>query len=279
MQTQAKLCHFDQARCVVLVEGFEGDRSLGSALAEGSTVMEAEDLAISRLQHRCAGTTSDTEDLAKRAKLSNESERESKGHPAIRKPPVVRQPSTPEEDAQHNVLATTPGMPTKGHDSTGGVLRPSPTAKRTPAVDTTSPLPPSEAPTDPDDWSEELTAIDLELQRIGWDREKERIYLERAFGHGSRHRLTRFNDLVAYLKRLRELPQGSDPQQTSVPLRRSDLVKQSDEILQRLNWQQEQAREFLNQNFQATSRQQLSDEQLLTFNMLLEEQLVPLSNQ
>ena len=114
----------------------------------------------------------------------------------------------------------------------------------------------------------------MELQRIGWDRDKERIYLERAFGNGSRHRLTRFNDLVAYLKRLRDLPPGSDPHQTSVPLRRSDLVKQSDEILQRLNWQQEQAREFLNQNFQATSRQQLTDEQLLTFNMLLEEQLV-----
>ena len=61
MQTQAKLCHLDQARCVVLVEGFEGDRSLGSALGEGSTVMEAEDLAIARLQHRSAGTTVDAE--------------------------------------------------------------------------------------------------------------------------------------------------------------------------------------------------------------------------
>ena len=59
-----------------------------------------------------------------------------------------------------------------------------------------------------------------------------------------------------------------------MPLRRSDLLQQSDEILQRLEWQQEKAIEFLKQNFQATSRQQLSDEQLLTFNMLLEEQLV-----
>ena len=104
---------------------------------------------------------------------------------------------------------------------------------------------------------------------------KERIYLERAFGHGSRHRLTRFERFsAAYLKRLRDLPPGSDPQQTSVPLRRSDLLQQSDEILRRLEWHQEKAIEFLKQNFQATSRQQLSDEQLLTFNMLLEEQLV-----
>ena len=49
MRTKAKLCHLDQDRCVVLVEGFEGNQSLGSALAEGATVMDAEDQAIARL--------------------------------------------------------------------------------------------------------------------------------------------------------------------------------------------------------------------------------------
>ena len=132
----------------------------------------------------------------------------------------------------------------------------------------------NEAPTDPDDWSEELTAIDLELQRIGWDRASESIYLERAFGHSSRHRLTRFSDLMAYLKRLRDLPASSDARTAAIPLRRSDLVNQCDEILKRLNWQQQQARDFLQSNFQVGSRQQLSDEQLLGFNMLLEEQLI-----
>ena len=113
-----------------------------------------------------------------------------------------------------------------------------------------------------------------ELQRIGWDRANESIYLERAFGHSSRHRLTRFSDLVAYLKRLRELPASSDAKTAGIPLRRSDLVNQCDEILKRLNWEQQQAREFLQSNFQVGSRQQLSDEQLLGFNMLLEEQLL-----
>ncbi len=124
------------------------------------------------------------------------------------------------------------------------------------------------------DWSEELTAIDLELQRIGWDRDSEKIYLERAFGHASRHRLTRFSDLVAYLKRLRELAAESDPQLAAIPLRRSDLVMQGDEILQRLQWNQQQARDFLNRHLQANSRQQLTDEQLLNFNIMLEEQLL-----
>ena len=273
MQTQAKLCHFDQARCVVLVEGFEGERSLGSALAEGSTVMEAEDLAIARLQHRCAGTTVKAEKRPPSAEPSAETRVETRGNPAVRNNSIVRQPPAPTGEAQKNVVSSTAVMSTEGHQPEEPLGQANPTPQGN-SASATSHLPPSEAPTDPDDWSEELTAIDLELQRIGWDRDKERTYLERAFGHGSRHRLTRFNDLVAYLKRLRDLPPGSDPQQASVPLRRSDLLKQSDEILQRLNWQQEQAREFLNQNFQATSRQQLSDEQLLTFNILLEEQLV-----
>ena len=279
MQTQAKLCHLDQDRCVVLVEGFEGDRPLGSALAEGVTVMDAEDLAIARLQKRCAGTPALIGERPNPIKPSDQSASDLDGQQAIRTTPIVRQPSVTAGDAQNTSSATTSEMPKQMPDPERRVQQPRPTPQGNPAVESSSQMPPSEAPTDPDDWSEELTAIDLELQRIGWDREKERIYLERAFGHGSRHRLTRFNDLVAYLKRLRELSAGSDPQQTSVPLRRSDLVNQSDEILQRLNWKQEQAREFLHQNFQATSRQQLSDEQLLTFNMLLEEQLVALPSQ
>ncbi len=73
---------------------------------------------------------------------------------------------------------------------------------------------PSESPTDPDDWSEELTAIDFELKRIGWTREQERQYLERAFGHGSRHRLTRYADLVAFLRQLRQIQPGDTPDQS-----------------------------------------------------------------
>ena len=46
------------------------------------------------------------------------------------------------------------------------------------------------------------------------------------------------------------------------------------EILKRLQWNQQQAKDFLNQHLQASSRQQLTDEQLLNFNMLLEEQLL-----
>jgi hypothetical protein len=59
-----------------------------------------------------------------------------------------------------------------------------------------------------------------------------------------------------------------------VPLRRSDLLQQSDKLLQSLRWDAVQGRELLEQHFQLSSRQQLNDEQLLQFNMLLEGELI-----
>ena len=130
--------------------------------------------------------------------------------------------------------------------------------------------PPSEAPTDPEDWSEELAAIDLEVQRIGWDRDRERIYLERAFGHASRHRLTRYSDLVGFLRQLRAMQPGESPETAAVPLRRSDLLSQGDEMIRTMGWSSAQARDCLQKELGATSRQQLSDQQLMQFNMILE---------
>ena len=43
-------------------------------------------------------------------------------------------------------------------------------------------------------------------------------------------------------------------------------------MLKQLGWSSDQARTFLQQQLGATRRQQLSDEQILQFNMLLEEQ-------
>ena len=49
------------------------------------------------------------------------------------------------------------------------------------------------------------------------------------------------------------------------------------DLLKQLSWSSDQARTFLQQQLGATSRQQLSDEQLLEFNMLLEEQTLKVS--
>ena len=274
MRTHAQLCHVSSDRCVVLVEAFEGTTSLGSALGEGETAAEAEDQALNRLRLRLsqgqpqAAPESAAEilvDAAVEASFSlpvtadsafDAVAKVSRQPKPIRREPQPIKAATQASEAPQQL--TDPGDDVSAAQSGGEPL----------------PQPPSESPTDPEDWSEELTAIDLELQRIGWDRDSEKIYLERAFGHASRHRLTRFSDLVAYLKRLRELSAESDPQLAAIPLRRSDLVMQGDEILQRLQWNQQQAKDFLNRHLQANSRQQLTDEQLLNFNIMLEEQLL-----
>jgi len=134
--------------------------------------------------------------------------------------------------------------------------------------------PHEEPPADPEDWSQELTAVDLQLRRLGWSREQEGTYLQRAFGHPSRSRLTRYNDLRAYLMALEALERGSDPAVAAVPLRRSELLAQGDALLAQLGWSAEQGRAFLERELNRVSRQQLSDVQLLQFNMLLEGELL-----
>ena len=83
-----------------------------------------------------------------------------------------------------------------------------------------------------------------------------------------------YADVVAYLKALRCLEPGSAPGSAPVPLRRPDLLRCSDELLGQLQWGAAQGRQLLEEQFGKASRQQLSDEQLLHFNQLLEEQLI-----
>lgn len=233
VQFRAELCHVDTLRCVVRVEAWENGQLLASTLGEAESCEAAEDRARQRLVSQIGGE--------KRI--------------ASTTPAPARKAA---QEPQTSPAATRSPEPT-----------PEPTTEPTPEP---TPEPPSEAPTDPEDWSEELTAIDLELRRIGWDRELESAYLERAFGHASRHRLTRYADLVSFLRQLRALQPGDRPESAPVPIRRNDLINQGDQMLQQLRWGGDQARRFLQQHLGATSRQQLSDEQLLQFNMLLEEQ-------
>ena len=137
-----------------------------------------------------------------------------------------------------------------------------------------APTPAQEPPTDPEDWSSDLAALELQLRRLGWDREREAIYLQRAFGHPSRNRLTNYSDLRAYLHTLDHLVAGSEPATAAVPLRRSELLRQCDALLSQLGWNAEQGRALLERELQVASRQLLNDQQLLHFNMLLESEML-----
>ena len=59
MRIESRLCHLSDNKAVVQVSGWINDKSLGSALAEGSSVEDAEDKAISRLQLRLNITSND----------------------------------------------------------------------------------------------------------------------------------------------------------------------------------------------------------------------------
>ena len=126
---------------------------------------------------------------------------------------------------------------------------------------------------EPEDWSEELAMVDAQLQRLGWDRQQEGLYLERCFGHPSRSRITLYQDLVHYVRSLQQLDPGADPATATVRPQRHQLLRSSDALLQELGWPPSQGRAFLEQHFGRSSRQQLSDEQLQQFNLVLEQQL------
>jgi hypothetical protein len=125
---------------------------------------------------------------------------------------------------------------------------------------------------DPQDWSAELTHLDLQMRRLGWDRDREATYLQRSFGHPSRDRITVYADLIAYLQAIEALEPGSDPAAAAVPLRRADLLDQCNLLLQQLGWDGAMGRGFLEKHLGVSSRQQLKDADLLRFNMLLEEE-------
>ena len=248
---EARLVHGEPGRRVVEVSGWRGGQCLGRCLGEAEDAETAEERAIARLSQRLAALQDTTERPASqpRQALIRHSEEEANEAASEQTSPQKTAP------APAPVPAALPQQPQQ------------PQQPQLPQL-------PVEPAADPDDWSEELAELDVQLQRLGWDRSQESIYLQRAFGHPSRNRLTAFADLAAYLRAVRVLSPGSSPESAAIPLRRSELLSQCEQLLASLGWDAGRGRQFLEQHFQLASRQQLGDEQLLQFNMLLEEQLI-----
>lgn len=259
---KARLVHAEPGQRVVELSAWQGEHCLGSCLGEAASAEEAEERAHQRLLARLGSEPVTpmpaNETHSKQPFIAGSTDT------AVIRHPVVRQ-AAERDEAQGEV--NEPVALQEGAAQTD-LFTKAPKAAMVQAV---------EPPADPEDWSDELAELDVQLQRIGWDRSHESLYLQRAFGHPNRNRLTAYADLVTYLRCLRNLPTGSDANTASVPLRRKELLEQSDELLQSLRWDAHQGRQLLEQQFQLNSRQQLSDEQLLQFNMLLEEALIQAS--
>ena len=269
MQLEAQLVHAEPGKRVVQVRAMANDQCLGSALGEAPTAEEAEDRASTRLLARL---TTQPEPIPQ---------------PPSQPPsqPIARPQSLSEPQTKTHIPAAIPAAIPAVIASQAPAPAPTPEAVPAPAAapnDIEPKLPPfqkleppsEEQGSEPEDWSSELAGLDLQLQRLGWSREEEGIYLERAFHHPSRNRLTSYVDLVAYLKALEALSPGANPGNAPVPLRRKDLLSQCDQLLGQLQWDASRGRSYLEQHFNLSSRQQLNDTQLLQFNMLLEGELM-----
>ena len=266
IQFQVRLVHAESGNRVVEVTALRGTTPLGSALGEAGNAEEAEQRALERLLGRL-GPLEEPPAATPRT-------------PEPAAPPAISPTVTPAPlpTAAAPTAATAPGGRTGPRLPPAPVQRPPISVPASPGPAATAPAAPAppaaDPPADPEDWSSELARLDLELRRLGWSREQEADYLHRAFGHPSRSRLTNYADLKAYLAALEGLPPGAEPGSSPVPLRRRDLLDQSDQLLLALGWNGEQGRRFLEQQLGVGSRQLLADSQLLHFNMLLEGELL-----
>ena len=259
MQLEAQLVHAEPGKRVVQVRALAKDQCLGSALGEAPTAEEAEDRASTRLLAR----------LATQPEPSPQPPTKSQSQAPSPKPDQVHRPAV----IPTAIPSQAPGPEPTTEPVPAPAAAPNDSEPKLPPFQKLEP-PSEEQEGEPEDWSSELAGLDLQLQRLGWTRDEEGIYLERAFSHPSRNRLTSYVDLVAYLRALEALSPGANPGYAPVPLRRKDLLSQCDQLLGQLQWDASRGRSFLEQHFSLTSRQQLNDTQLLQFNMLLEGELM-----
>ena len=262
MRIEIELVHADPGHRVVRASAIGAEGCLAMALGEGSSAEDAEERARTRLAAQLAAQSRTVAPSNNLPQANSPSQRNS---PTLRNSSSDRN-SSPERNSQGQPGATAQAEP--GEADAEPLEPPAPEGQAMV----------QEPQADPEDWSGELASLDLQLQRLGWSREQESSYLTRAFGHGSRSRLTTYADLVAYLKALEAMPSGTLPDSASVPLKRSDLLSQCDQLLQQLGWDAGQGRQRLESHFGRSSRQQLSDSQLLEFNMLLEGELIDANN-
>ena len=205
MRIESKLCHVSENKVIVHVTAWVNEENLGSALAEGSTVEEAEDKAITRLNKRINPTS------------NNETNIKSVSEDVIKNPLRVDLPRSKKIDINH----------------------------------------------EPIDWSNELTAIDSEIDRLKWSREEEIKFLQKNLGFNSRNKITNYNDIVKYLNLLKKIDISlhSDILNQNI----KTLIEESDSLLRDLSWDHTQGREYLQKEFNVSTRKELNEEQLLSF--------------
>ena len=122
---------------------------------------------------------------------------------------------------------------------------------------------------EPSDWSNELTAIDSEIERLNWSRGDEIKFLEKTFGYNNRNKITKYDELINYLNILKKIDKENLTKSNLD--NKNTLIEESDTILRDLSWNMNQGREYLLKEFNVSSRFELNEQQLITFVSNLKE--------
>ena len=149
MRIESKLCHISEKKAVVQVYGWINDKTVGSALAEGSTVELAEDNAISRLN--------------KRLYINNDKDNDNDNDKKIN-----------QNDSKKIQPQLKVELPIKDKQKIDNINE------------------------EPNDWSNELIAIDSEIKRLDWSRDDEINFLQKNLGYNNRSKITKYDELINY---------------------------------------------------------------------------------
>tara|TARA_Y100001968_G_C19304700_1_gene691001 strand:+ start:164 stop:886 length:723 start_codon:yes stop_codon:yes gene_type:complete len=226
MRIESNLCHISENKAIVKVNGWINDKNLGSALAEGSTVELAEDKAISRLNQRLNITTN----YVNNTKLNNENKVKTPLDDVLPKSKILKNDvKTPFNDELPNSQIV------ENNNSNQ----------------------------EPSDWSNELTAIDSEIERLKWSRDDEISFLQENFSYNNRNKITNYKDIVNYLSLLKKIDRLNSSKLINQNVK--TLIEDSDRILMDLSWDHKQGREYLQKEFNVSTRKELNEKQLISF--------------
>jgi len=116
---------------------------------------------------------------------------------------------------------------------------------------------------EPNDWSNELTAIDSEIKRLKWSRDDEINLLQKTFGYNNRNKITSYTEIVKYLSILKHTDNQNKTNEKNEIF--NTLIEESDIILSDLSWDHIQGRDFLQKEFNVSTRKELNEKQLISF--------------
>ena len=209
MNLKSEIVHIDSDRVIIRIEGYRNGKSLGSALGEAKRAEEAEDRAISRFKNRYKIEAEKLND----SNLEVKQEKfEAKIHEDNSLNSIDRSLQKKEIDIEHSQEVNLPI-------------------------------------TEVTDWSNELTAIDHHLRRIGWSKDEENQYINFLFNKPNRNRITNYQEIQFLVIHLKDIKENENINNKTNSEEKNNQLKKSDEQLKRLGWDSTIGRNFLNEHF------------------------------